>query len=97
MEARTENCYIYGARTNAVTCVGGIFGYGTYATGTSCSITNCNVMKSTIRAVGSYAGGIYGNYRNNGGQPVVTDCTVTDCTIIAGSYGGGITGGYSSS
>lgn len=87
-----ENCYIYAGTNQA----GGIFGYGTYSTGTTCTITNCNVLKSTIRADTFYAGGIYGSYRNNGGQPTVSGCTVTDCTVLTAANGGGVTGGYSS-
>lgn len=87
-----ENCYIYAGTNQA----DGIFGYGTYSTGTTCTITNCNVLKSTIRADTFYAGGIYGSYRNNGGQPTVSGCTVTDCTVLTAANGGGVTGGYSS-
>ena len=87
-----ENCYVYAKTSHA----GGIFGYGTYATGTTCTITNCNVLKTTIRADTSYAGGIYGSYRNNGGQPTVSGCTVTDCTVLTAANGGGVAGGYSS-
>lgn len=82
-----ENCYVY----SKVNRAGGIIGRATYNSGSQCTITNCRVLKSTIRVDGNYAGGIYGSHSS--GEPVVSGCEVSDCTVIAASGGGGITGG----
>lgn len=87
------NCYIYGKSFQS----GGIAGFASYSSGSSSSITDCNVDKCTIITDGSYAGGIYAVYRAGSDRPIVSRCTVTDCTILALSNSGGIAGGYQAS
>lgn len=88
-----ENCYVQGSNH-----VGGIAGYGTYGAATvTCQFTDCSVDKCTIRATSNFAGGIYGSYRNNGAQPIVSGCDVSDSSVLAASNAGGVTGGYSAS
>lgn len=91
VQCSVENCYIQGS-----SYVGGIAGYGTRAAETAtCQINECIVDQCTVRATSTYAGGIYGSYRNNGAQPIVSGCDVSDSSILANSNAGGVTGGYS--
>ena len=93
VRCHAENCYVQGGSH-----VGGIAGYGTYGAATvTCQFTDCTVEKCTVRATGNFAGGIYGSYRANGAQPIVSGCDVLDSSILASSNAGGVTGGYCAS